>query len=141
VSALDTAALGRLAERLLTQRTGDVSDAASVSAAARRSFDELVRVLAPLIGPVGIDALASRAVHLARAKYPWLAKAGHSEQADGLFADVSVSLQRQEPALATEGAAAVLAAFTGLLVAMIGEPLTARVMRQAWPDGFSDAGH
>jgi hypothetical protein len=46
---------------------------------------------------------------------------------------------QQEPAVATEAAAAVLATFAGLLIRLIGEPLAARLMRQAWPDGFSDA--
>ena len=38
-----------------------------------------------------------------------------------------------------ETAAAVLATFTGLLIKLIGEPLAASLLRQAWPDGFSDA--
>ena len=29
--------------------------------------------------------------------------------------------------------------FTGLLVTFIGEPLTAGLLRKAWPDAFSDA--
>jgi hypothetical protein len=49
------------------------------------------------------------------------------------------SLERQDPAVATEAAATVFATFTGLLVTFIGEPLTARLLRKAWPDALSDA--
>ena len=121
-------------------RAGPDADAAAVAAAARRAYDELAPVLAPLIGGVGIDALASRAMHLAQQEYPWLANTRDLEPAEGLFTHVSFSLEQQDPAIATAAAAAVLVTFTGLLVRLIGEPLAARLMRQAWPDGFSDAG-
>jgi hypothetical protein len=140
MTASDVAALRQLAVRALMHKAGQNPDAASLAAAARRSFDELARVLAPLIGQVGVDALAARAVHLAQREYPWLATTRDPEPTDGPFVQVGMALEHQEPALATEAAAAVLATFTGLLLTMIGEPLMARVMRQAWPDGFSDAG-
>jgi len=140
MTALDITALRQLAVRVLMNQAGPDADAASVATAARRSFDELARVLAPLIGQAGVDALAARAVHLARREYPWLEETRDGERAEGPFVHVSMSLDHQEPALAADAAAAVLAAFTGLLVTMIGEPLTARLVRQAWPDGLSDAG-
>jgi hypothetical protein len=140
MTAPDVAALRQLAVRALRHRAGENPDATALSAATRRSFDELARVLAPLIGQTGLDALAARAVHLAQREYPWLAKARDPEPTDGPLADVAIALEQHEPALATEAAAAVLATFTGLLVTMIGEPLTVRLMRQAWPDAFADAG-
>jgi hypothetical protein len=142
MTAPDLAALRPLVLKVLTHRAqaGSDADAAAVALAARRAYDELARVLAPLIGQVGMDALAARAVHLAQREYPWLAKTRDPEQAEGPFPHASFSLERQGPALAIEAAAAVLATFTELLATLIGEPLTARLMRQAWPDGFSDAG-
>ena len=104
-----------------------------------RAYDDLARVSAPLIGQVGIDALTGRAVHLAQREYPWLVSTGEPEQVDGPFTQVIVCLERQDPAVATEAAGAVFATLTGLLVTFIGEPLTARLLRQAWPDAFSDA--
>jgi hypothetical protein len=136
----EIADLRQLAQRVLMQRAGPDAEAAAVAAAARRASDELAPVLAPLIGGAGIDALAARALHLAQQEYPWLAKTRDLEQSEGLFNHISFSLEQQDPALATEAAAAVLAIFTGLLVRMIGEPLAARLMCQAWPDGFSGAG-
>jgi hypothetical protein len=140
MSALEIAALRPLAVRVLQHQAGLNADAADLAAAARRTYAELSGVLAPLIGQVGIDALAARAVHLAQREYPCFAKTREPEHAEGPFAPVSVSLEHEDPAIATEAAAAVLASFTGLLVTLIGESLTARLIRQAWPDGFSDAG-
>jgi len=139
MTAPDIAALRQLAVRVLTHHAGPNPDAASLAAAARRSFDELARVLAPLIGHVGIDALAARAMHLARGEYPWLAKTRDSDQAERPLVQVALSLEHHGPAIAIEAAAAVLATFTGLLVTMIGEPLTVRLMREAWPDDVFDA--
>jgi len=139
MSALEIAALRPLAVRVLRHQAGPDADAAALAAAARRAYDELTGVLAPLIGHVGIDALIGRAVHLAQREYPWLAKTADPDQTEGPFTDVSISLAQQDSLLATEAGAAVLATFTGLLVTLIGEPLTARLIRQAWPDGFSDS--
>ena len=140
MTALEIAALRQMAVRVLTRQAGPGADAAALAVAARRAYDALARVLVPLIGQVGIDALATRAVHLAQRDYPWLVTTREPEQAEGPFTQVSFSLEWQEPALATEAAAAVFAIFTSLLVTFIGEPLTRRLMRNAWPEGFSDAG-
>ena len=139
MTAPEIAALRLLAARVLVNKAGRDADAASVAIAARRRFEELAGVLTPIIGQVGMDALADRALHLAQREYPWLGNTRNPEQVEGRLIGVSMSLEHQEPGLATEAAAAVLAQFAALLVTMIGEPLTVRLMRQAWPDGFSDA--
>jgi len=136
----DIAPLRQLAVRVLRHQAGPDADAAALAAATRRSYDDLAGVLVPLIGQTGIDTLAARAVHLAQRDYPWLAKTRDPEQQEGPFTQVTLSLEQQDAALATEAAAAVLATFTGLLYTFVGESLTTRMMRQAWPDGFSDAG-
>jgi hypothetical protein len=140
MTAPDTVALRHLTARMLMHQAGPDADSAALAAAARRAYDQLAGILAPLIGQVGIDALAARAVHLAQRDYPWLAKTRDPEQAEGPLARVSFSLEQQDPALAAEAAATVLAKFTGLLATLIGEPLTMRLLREAWSDGFSDVG-
>ena len=139
MTALENAALRQLALKVLAQHAGPAVGADALAAAAHRAYDDLVRVSAPLIGRVGIDALTGRAVHLAQRDYPWLVPTRKPEQAEGPFAQVVFSLERQDPAVATEGAGAVFATLTGLLVTFIGEPLTARLLRKAWPGAFSDA--
>jgi hypothetical protein len=125
--------------RVLAHHAASDADATAVAAAARRAYDDLARVMIPLIGQAGVDALSARAVHIAQRDYAWLAATREAEQVEGSFTQVAFSLEGQDPALAREAAAAVLATVTGLLVTFIGEPLTTGLLRKAWPDGFSDA--
>ena len=154
MAALENATLRQLALKVLAQHAGPAAGAEDLAAAARRTYDDLARVSAPLIGQVGVDALTGRALHLAQREYPWLVHTREGtpactdgtpgtpqpEQGEGPFAHVIFCLQRQDPAVATEAAGAVFATFTGLLITFIGEPLTARLMRKAWPDAFSELG-
>src|SRR5688500_2251900 len=104
MTALGNAALRQLALKVLAQHAGSAAAAEVVAAAARRAYGALPRVPAPLIGQVGVDALAGRALHLAQREYPWLVHTREPEQAEGAFAQVIVCLERQDPAVATEAA-------------------------------------
>ena len=139
MTALENAALSQLALKALAQRAGSASGAGALAAAAQRAYDDLALVSAPLIGQVGVDALTGRTLYLAQRKYPWLVHIREPDHWTGPFAQIVFCLERQDPALATEAAGAVLTTFIGLLVAFIGEPLTTRLLRKAWPDAFSDA--
>jgi hypothetical protein len=143
MTALGHAARRQLALKVLAQHAGPAAGAEALAAAAHRAYDDLARVSAPLIGQVGVDALTGRALHLVRGEYPWLVGTREGtpppEQAEGPFTQVIVCLERQDPAVATEAAGAVFATLTGLLVTFIGEPLTAGLLRKAWPTAFSDA--
>ena len=46
-------------------------------------------------------------------------------------------LEQQEPAAAADAAVAVLAMAGELLASFIGEGLTTRLLREAWPDDFA----
>ncbi len=141
MTALGHAALRQIALKVLAQHAGSAAGAETLAAAARRAYDDLALVSAPLIGQVGVDALTGRAVHLARREYPWLVDTREStpEHVEDPFARVIACLKRQDPVVATEAAGAVFATFAGLLVTFIGEPLTAGLLRKAWPDAFPDA--
>jgi hypothetical protein len=139
MSTVADPAMRRLAVRVLRQQAGSTQSAEGLAAAARRAYDDLARVSTPLIGQVGVNALTGRALHLAQREYSWLADEREAEQTREPFARVIVSLERQNPAVATEAAAAVFASFAGLLVTFIGESLTTGLLRKAWPQAFSDA--
>jgi hypothetical protein len=138
MTILGDTALRQLALKVLAQHAGPAAGTAALAAGARRAYNDLAQVSIPLIGQVGVDALTDRAVHVAQREYSWIGDARDPAQADGPFARVIVSLEGQDPAIATEGAAAVFATFAGLLVTFIGEPLTTGLLRQAWPTAFSD---
>jgi hypothetical protein len=135
----ENAVLRRLALKVLRHHAGSDTGAEAFAVAAHRTYDDLARVSAQLIGQAGVDALTSRALHLAQQEYPWLVHRREPEQPDGPFAQVIVCLTRQDPAIASEAAGAVFAALAGLLVTFLGEPLTMQLLRKAWPDAFSDA--
>jgi hypothetical protein len=139
MTALATPALRQLALNALTRRAGSAAGAGALAAAAHRAYDDLAQVSAPLIGQVGVDALTGRTLYLAQRKYPWLIHAREPDEWKGPFAQIVFCLERQDPAVATEAAGAVLATLAGLLVTFIGEPLTTRLLRKAWPDAFINA--
>jgi hypothetical protein len=124
-----------LARRVLARRAGPAVDATAVAAAASRAYDDLAGVLAPVIGDGGVAAMTDRALHLTTREYAWLpARAPGS--ADTTFTHVCDALKQQDdPAVAAEAAAAVFAAIIDLLATFIGDPLAARLVQQAWPDG------
>ena len=136
--ALRNAAQRELAQRALARRMGSAAGAEAIAAAAQRAYDDLARTSAPLIGHVGVDALTGRALYLAQRHYPWLMHSREPGQWKGPFDQSVFCLQRQDPAVATDAAGAVLATLTELLVSFIGEPLTVRLLQKAWPDAFSD---
>ena len=141
MTVLRHAALRQLALEVLTQRAGSARGGEALAAAARSTYDDLVRVCSPLIGQAGVEALTARALRLAQQEFPWLVDAGEPGPANEPFVPVLERLARQDPAVATEGAAAVFAMLVGLLVTFIGEPLTASVMRKAWPEAAQSDVH
>lgn len=122
---------------VLTWRAGSDADAAGIAAAAGEAYYDLAAVLIALFGAVSVDVLTARASHLALAEYPAWSQTEKRETA-GPFDQVSSWLERQDSALATEAAAAMLSTLGGLLVTFVGEPLTMRLLRKAWPDGFPE---
>ena len=82
-------------------------------------------------------ALCSRSLHLTQREFPWLALTAPSDGGYVPFTHVQVSLEGQEPAVATDAAVAVLARLGELLASFIGDSLTTRLLREAWPDTHS----
>lgn len=138
MTVLRHAALRRIALQVLTQRVGTAHGAEALATAARSTYDDLAEVCAPLIGQAGIDALTARALYLAQQDYAWLADDKGPERPKEPFGPVLARLAEQDSAVATEGAAAVFAMLVGLLVTFIGKPLSAGLLRKAWPEASSD---
>jgi len=136
-----SADLRQAIQRALTREAGTDPDAKALAAAALRVYDTLAGQLALLIGDGGVRALTARSLHLVQRDFPWLAEAQETHPVKGPLAQLGFHLERQEPAVAAEGAAAALATLGGLLETLIGEPLTMRVVRAAWPSAFPDETH
>ena len=138
MTTLGHSALRQLALNGLNRRVARTEDPAKIATAADRAYDDLVRVFAPLIGHIGVEALTGRALHLAQREYAWLAPTNVAQPADGPFSHIVRCLEQQEPAVATEAAGVVFSRMIELLVTFIGEPLTASLLQKAWPDALAD---
>jgi hypothetical protein len=96
---------------------------------AVRVCDKLRLPLAKIVGHTGFASLLSRTLALAKARHPALAAL--SVAPDGTLAglcDVPPDPGPEAPG------AVVVSQLLGLLVTFIGEPLTLRLVRDAWPN-------
>ncbi len=129
----------RAFRRILAREAGAGANAPAIAAAARRLCERLAEQLTPLIGDAGVAAICARSLHLTQRNVRGLARVHESPHGDGdaPFALLQLSLEQQEPAAAAEAAVAVLATASELLASFIGESLTTRLLREAWPDDFA----
>ena len=118
------------AQRLLALEATSQS-AADSQHEALRVFEKLRSSLARFAGPNGFTALLRRALTLARKEHPALQSV--EVNADG-------SLEGLDRAMAdagnggNEAALTITAHLLGLLFIFVGESLTLRLVRDAWPD-------
>ncbi len=124
--------------RMLAREAGPGASAAAIAAAASRLCDHYGRLLTPLIGDAGMAAILARSLHLAQRHVPDLAPVPASDQREAALAPRQRFLAQLEPGAAIDAAVALLTAITELLVSFIGEGLTTRLLREAWPDDFAD---
>jgi len=123
--------------RMLAREAGNVAESSAVAEATGRLCEHLARQLIPLIGDAGITALCDRALYLAQRQVPGLASPPLSEPDGTAFTRARQFIEHQEPALVAEAAVALLTTVTELLASFIGESLTTRLLREAWPDDFN----
>lgn len=131
----DTSVFQKILVTMLTSRAGSGADAIGVSAAVRSVYDDLAGALVPLISQAGVDALVGRALYLATREYP-PDHTGEEQTAEPVARVIRWVERQRDPAVATDAGAAMFATFAGLLSTLIGEPLTTRYLRKAWPDDF-----
>jgi signal transduction histidine kinase len=121
---------GRLLAASQTASDQHVHDAAVVS-------EELRIPLTRFAGADGFASLLRRALVLASAEVPSLQsiKVGAEGRLEGFE---QVAADTGAAARGSEAAVAITAHLLGLLVTFIGEPLTLRLVRGAWPDTSLD---
>jgi hypothetical protein len=86
--------------------------------------------LAKFVGMTGYCSLLSRALAMARAEVPTLGSI--QVRPDG-YLECSEAVEQNQDA---EAGAVVVAQLLGLLVTLIGEPLTLRLVSDVWPDAI-----
>lgn len=117
----------------LVQRAGDAPDGGAVAKATLELWNQVVTLLAPVIGTRGVEVLFSRSLHLTGRDYPLLAMAaGDQRDMASLLGVVNTRLASCEMNEAVETSHSLLVNYTELLSTLIGESLTEQLLRPAW---------
>ena len=117
-------------EGLLDEGVAADAGATDVSGATVRILTLLLAELNPLIGTLALRALYVRSLYLAYASFE---RPGANRVApDKRLLDLHQDLVSRDSAQARGAAKALLVALANLLVSLIGEPLTDRLLRKAW---------
>ena len=120
-----------LTERLITFETKENMPSGTKIPGACLASDKLRPHLVSLMGSIGYRALLARALGLAKAEFAWLQ--GVQIKTDASCEGFEELEAHVDPDEFSEGSVVLLSHLLGLLVAFIGEELTLRLVRQAWP--------
>ena len=128
---IDLTEMRDLTKRLISEelRLGSASD--TESHAAFRVCEKLRHVLSTFAGVAGFRSLLARALVLAKADVPWLAKL--KIKGDGSFENTAEIESHLVQAEAAKGGIALIDQLLSLLITFIGEELTLRLMHELWP--------
>ncbi len=108
-----------------------------VADAAIHFWEQMAAQIILIVGEAGFNALYARSVFLTQSTFPWLSAGLPSPRSDQRFTELKTSLEAQTPALASQANSLLLLTFTDILAALIGEELTANILRSAWGDDAS----
>ena len=125
-----------LVQRLLTDEAAADKTSVSTESAAFRVYEKLRHHLCALAGVAGFHSLASRALTLSKAKAPSLC--AMQVAADGSLQKLGEAESESDKRQAGEGEVILVSELLGLLHAFIGEALTLRLLRDAWPNAVFD---
>ena len=123
-----------LAGLLLAHEAGLEVDPSGLAEAAERICQKLGRDLSRLTSPSGSQAILSRALHVARARFPFLEGVRAGVAPDTCLQGLSERMSAIDIVEASNGLQAVLSVLLDLLVGFIGEGLTRRLVQDGWPE-------
>jgi hypothetical protein len=125
------------AERLLAFEVGgELRNVEDGTAAAARIYEKLYQHLSPIVGESGFEALFARTVNLTKRAFEGVQEVDTKVPADAVLKQLCAYLEKQAPATITEIVTAQLVTFVGLLSTFIGEGLTWKLLRKAWPEAL-----
>ena len=140
-----------LAQRLLTCEASAGKTSEPVESAILRVYERLRQSIGDFAGTAAFHSLAYRALAMARSEIPSLQAAQVS--ADGAFRglghglahdlsefgpQIDLEKDRSSEQRSGDEGIVVIDRLLGLLLIFLGEPITLRVLRNAWPGGAFD---
>ena len=127
-----TPAIPDFARRLIALEAARDQSPGALASGAVRTCEKLRVPLAKFVGVAGFRSLMTRAMALATAKVPWLESV--QVGADGSLDGFAATSLHQGAVAGDEAGVVVVTQLLGLLMTFIGEPLTLRLVRDAWPE-------
>lgn len=119
-------------KRLTTQPTDKVADAAIFL------WEQMAIQIIAIVGDGGFNSLYARSLFLTQPRHPWLADQAQPVLTGPRFEELINSFEGKTPAQIREANALLLLTFTDILVSLIGEQLTTRILNSAWSDIAQD---
>ena len=104
------------------------------AAAAERVGQKLCRRLSRLVSPAGSEAIVSRALHLARQRFPALGDVRPGRVPELCFQMPEKDMHELDADELADGLVEALCIMLDLLRLFIGHDLTLRLVREVWPD-------
>ncbi|MGZ5970972.1 MAG: hypothetical protein ACXWP4_25050 [Polyangiales bacterium] len=127
-----------MAVRIYSREARDAQTAEETVGAVIRCCETLERAISEVVGEMGFRAMLTRCLRRTKKAYPSLPVLGSGDRST-FYEPLWICLRQQEPALIAEICVALLAGFFDLLSTLIGDELTLRIFRDAWPDAFSSS--
>ena len=106
-----------------------------VSGAETVLWEQLALHVSMLVGRDGFNSLYARSLFLSQSQYPWLADDAEALQAPLRFDHLMSMLAAQPQSVAADANRLLLVTLTDILASLIGEPLTAGILKSAWGAG------
>ena len=100
-------------------------------------WERLAIELISIIGDEGFQSLYIRTAHLNSVTFPWLQLDQPTQLSTSRFAGLHMCLEKRrlvDPVSANEACKTLLIAFVDILALLIGDLLTANILRSAWID-------
>jgi hypothetical protein len=132
--SLSAGTLADLAIWLLAREIGADVSSLGLAAAAERVCEKLANRLSRLVSPAGPRAILARALHISRARFPFLANVRAGMVPGPCLEGLREQIQDVDPGAARQGLLAVLETLLELLVGFIGEDLTLRLVGEVWAE-------
>jgi hypothetical protein len=126
-----------VAERIYARKGGKATADETV-AAVKSVLEQLERATASVVGEVGFQAIFARCLRRAKETYPSLRGMEPGERG-ALFDPLVSHLSQQDEPTAIAVGTLLLTSFFELLATLIGDDLTFRLFRDAWPEALAGA--
>jgi hypothetical protein len=119
-------------QQTLSSLAENGADSDRIANTAVHILQSVDAALSPIISQRGVAALYKRSLYLIRSDLPWLKTVYEGALVPGDFMPLHAALSAQTAADALAGTSALLTTFHGLLVSLIGDSLTERLLRSIW---------